>query len=60
MITYFFKTPNIFKYVKGEDIRRTFSGNKLSADEATDKFYAWLAENFEGYTPEAISMSIVS
>lgn len=46
-------TPNVFKHVNGDEI--TFEVIAKGIDEATEKFYTYLMEEFN-YEPDLISI----
>ena len=50
---YEISTPNVFRFLEGDTISKTFKAKSKS--EACDKFYTWI-ENKYGYSPEIVGI----
>ena len=57
MTTYLMAAPNPFKHIKGKSIRTTIVAKDKR--KAVDKFYVWLADNFNGYDPEVVTFKAI-
>lgn len=50
-------TPNVFKFLDGTEIKKTYKAKNKS--EACDKFYIWIESKYN-YSPDLVSIKEIT